>query len=222
MGLLSLLITGSLKERPFQSESLDSLAEVMQVTRILKRSKLKRYYKTRFLQAGGLAFINRIFFDAKYLDMLLPEELLAVGSHELTHIKQRHGEKRFLRLFGPSLLIAATIGLLAFFNYESIKAFPIFATLGENLFTFGSAIISFLPALIASFYFNAKWNRYQETKCDLSAENGEAIISALLKLDNLRGIKKHESSSRLLPHFYPKLDQRITDIRLAQKSKERA
>jgi Zn-dependent protease with chaperone function len=207
---------------PFQSEPLDTLAEAMQVTRILKKSKLKRYYKVNFLRAGGLAYIDRIFLDAKYLDLLTPEELLAVGTHEFTHIKERHGEKRFLRTYVPSLAIACASGFVAFFDYTSIRTLPVFANTGATLSAFGLATLSFFFALIAFLYVNAKWNRCQETKCDLSAENGEAMISALIKLDNLRGQKKPKSPlSRFLPHFYPKLDERITAIRQAEKSRRK-
>ncbi len=95
MGILSFLATGHYKDNPFQSESLDNLAELMQVSPILKRDKSKRYYKVPFLPAGGLSFVDRVFFDAKYLEMLLPEELRALGAHEFTHIKEKHGKNGF-------------------------------------------------------------------------------------------------------------------------------
>lgn len=223
MGIVNWLITGSLKDIPFQSESLDNLAEVMQVSRILKKGKLKRYYKVRFLQAGGLSYIDRIFFDSKYLDTLLPEELLAVGAHEFTHINERHGEKRFLRVFSPSLFIAAVSGFIAFSNFGLIKALPMFANLEETLFTFGTAAITFFLALMAFFYVNAKWNRCQETKCDLSAVkyvNGEAMVSALVKLNQIRS-RKITRLDRFLPKLYPTLEQRISDIRTAAENKRK-
>jgi Zn-dependent protease with chaperone function len=215
MGMLSWFVTGSLRENPFQSESLDDLAETMQVNRILKKGRLKRYYKSRFLQAGGLSSFDRIFFDAKYLQMLSPDELLAIGAHEFTHINEKHGEKRLLRIFGRSLVIAAAIGAMVFFNFAIIEQISFFSNFGRLLSSFFFSVILFWIAFWASFYLNSRWNREQEIKCDLSAvkfANGEAMISALIKLNQLRP-RKMTRLNRLLPTLYPTLDQRINAIR---------
>ena len=41
----------------------------MQVTKILKKDKLDRYYKMRLL-VGGMSSFDRVFFDANYLALL--------------------------------------------------------------------------------------------------------------------------------------------------------
>src|SRR3972149_9783404 len=90
LGILAALFSRLFKAEPFTSESLDKLAETMRVTKVLKRNKLDRYYKSRFLMQGGGASFDRVVFDAKYLEMLLPDELLAVASHEFAHLNLRH------------------------------------------------------------------------------------------------------------------------------------
>jgi hypothetical protein len=210
-----------LKSSPFQSESLDNLAEIMQVTKILKRSKLDRYYKARFLLQGGMAFSDRIFFDAKYLETLLPDEVLAVGAHEFTHLNQRHGIKKFLRLILPPIMIGVVVGLIVFFNFALIDHFPFIMDWGKVEDSLLIALLSCFIAYLAGLYVNAKWCRKQETYCDLSSVqflNSEAMASALIKLNNLRP-KKMTSLDRLLPKLYPTLEQRINDIRTATQNK---
>jgi Zn-dependent protease with chaperone function len=214
LGLINYLITGSLSEEPFESEPLDILAKQMKVQRILNRGKLERYYRPAFLRTGGAAYLDRIFFDSTYLDLLTPEEFLAVGAHELTHIKERHGEKRFLRVFIPSIVVACIVAILAFYNYEVIRSIIIFRTATPMFSVFAMSIFSFLLASFASFFLNAKWNRAQEIKCDLSASNGEAMISALNKLYSIRKQSKH---LRWLPALYPSQAERIAAIRQAKK-----
>jgi Zn-dependent protease with chaperone function len=222
VGIFRALISWLLKASPFPSESLDNLAEIMQVTKVLKISKLDRYYKVRFLQVGGMAFLDRVFFDAKYLETLLAEEVLAVGAHEFTHLNQRQGIKKFWRLLVPALLIGAIIGALVFFNFAFIDPVSFFNNWGKVLSSLFAAVFSSFFALIAGFYVNAKWLRQQETECDLSSVkflNGEPMISALIKLNNLRP-KKMMRLERLLPRLYPTLEQRINDIRTAAENKK--
>ena len=97
MGIISALLSRLLKASPFSSESLDNLAEIMHVTRTLKKTKLDRYYKAR-LRVGGMAFLDRIFFDANYFDTLLADEVLAVAAHELTHLKKKTWNKEVLSI----------------------------------------------------------------------------------------------------------------------------
>jgi Zn-dependent protease with chaperone function len=223
LGLVSWLVTGSLKETPLQSEALDALAEVMHVNRILKKGKSKRYFKARFLLAGGLSSFNRVFFDSKYLQMLLPDELLAVGAHEFTHINERHGEKRFLRIFGPSLIIGALAGIIGFFDFGLIESVSLFFNSGKVLTCFFVAAVFFWITMISSSYFIAKWNCQQEIKCDLSAvkfANGEAMITALEKLKQRFPKKSNVFLTRLSPKYYPTLEQRTKIIRAAMEDKK--
>jgi hypothetical protein len=222
VGIISALISRALKAGPFPSESLDNLAEVMQVTKVLKLSKLDRYYKVR-LRVGGMAFLGRVFFDANYFETLLPDEVLAVGAHEFTHITQRHITKRRWRLIVPAIVIAALMGFLVFFNFAFIDTIFFFNNLGKCLSSLSVAAFSFLSAMLAGFYVNAKWLRQQETECDLSSVkylNGETMITALIKLNNLRP-RRITRIERFLPKLYPTLEQRINDIRAAAENKKK-
>jgi len=123
MGISSFVFSWLTNAKPFQSDLLDGLAETMRATRILKRGKLQRYYKVRLLEAGCLSYPDAVFFDAKYYDMLLPEELLAVVAHEFNHITNRHGEKRYVAVIAPALVISALVGALVFANYGLLSPF---------------------------------------------------------------------------------------------------
>ena len=76
----------------------------------------------------------------------------------------------------------------------------------------------FLSAMLAGLHVNAKWLRQQKTEGDLSSVKfleGEAMISALIKLNNLRP-KKIMLLERFLPKLYPTLEQRISYISTTQ------
>jgi Zn-dependent protease with chaperone function len=223
LGISEFLIVQLLKAKSFQSESLDELAEAMQVIKILKKSKLDRYYRAKFLLQGGMAFADRIFFDSKYLDTLLPDEMLAVGAHEFTHLNQRHGIKKFLRLILPPLIIGGVVGLIVISNFALVDYIPFVKNLGKTESTLLTGLLSFFVAYLAGLYVNAKWCRQQETNCDLSSVkflNSEAMGSALIKLNNLR-LRKMTLLDRLLPRLYPTLEQRINDIHSAVDNKKR-
>jgi Zn-dependent protease with chaperone function len=224
LGIFEFLIVRLLKAKSFQSESLDELAEAMQVTKILKRSKLVRYYRARFLLQGGMAFSDRIFFDAKYLETLLPDEVLAVGAHEFTHLNQRHGIKKFLRLILPPLIIGIIVGLIIFFNFALIGSIPIVKEWGKIESFILTGFLSFFIAYLAGLYINANWCRQQETNCDLSSVKflkSDVMLSALIKLNNLRP-RKMTLLDRLLPKLYPTLEQRINDIQKTLSNKAKA
>jgi len=222
MGISSFVFSWLTNAKPFQSDLLDGLAETMRATRILKRGKLQRYYKVRLLEAGCLSYPDAVFFDAKYYDTLLPEELLAVAAHEFNHITNRHGEKRYVAVIAPALVISALVGALVFANYGLLSSSVFFRQSGRFLSSLFFAAFFFPLLLVASFYFNAKWFRMQEAQSDHSAvefANGEALISALEKLRGLRPRKMKRLESRLLPKTYPTLEQRIVGIRVAMEKK---
>jgi len=222
VGIYKVLMSWLLKASPFPSESLDNLAEIMHVTKILKKSKLDRYYKMRFLPAGGMASLDRVLFDAKYLATLLPEEVLAIGAHEFTHLNQRHGRKRFWRLVVPAIMIGTVIGFLVFFNFALINSVHFLNNWGKVESSLFAAVFVGLFALTAGTYVNAKWLRQQETECDLSTikfSNDEAMISSLIKFNKLHP-KQKTRLDRLIPMTYPTLEQRINDIRTATENKK--
>lgn len=221
LGIINSFLARLLKASPFPSESLDNIAETMQVSRILKKTKLDRYYKAR-LRVGGMAFLDRIFFDATYFDMLLPDEVLAVAAHELTHLKKRHGTKKFFRLTVPSAMIGVLIGFFVFFNFASINAIPFIGSLGKVVSSLLATFFFGFFGLVAALFVNAKWLRSQETECDLSSVkylNGEAMITAMIKLNNLRP-QRNTRIERFLPKLYPTIEQRINDIRAAVENKK--
>jgi Zn-dependent protease with chaperone function len=195
----------------------------MQVTKILRVDKLERYFNVGFLAVGGMAFLDRIFFDSRFLQVLLPDELLAVAAHEFTHLKKRHGTKKFFRLTVPAAIVGILMGLLIFFNFSIVTTIPIIGSLGNVISGLLAAIFFGFFALVAGLYINAKWLRSQETECDLSSVkflNGEPMIQALIKLNNLRP-RRMPRLERWLPKVYPTIEQRINDIHTAAENKNK-
>ena len=195
----------------------------MQVTTLLRVGKLERYFNVGFLAVGGMAFLDRIFFDSRFLQVLLPDELLAVASHEFTHLKKRHGTKKFFRLTVPAATVGILIGVSVSFNFSTVTLLPIIGSLGNVISSLLSAIFFGFLALVAGLYINAKWLRQKETECDLSSVkflNGEPMIAALIKLNNLRP-RRMPRLERWLPKVYPTIEQRITDIHTASENKKK-
>ncbi|MDG6219813.1 MAG: hypothetical protein QCI00_10325, partial [Candidatus Thermoplasmatota archaeon] len=85
MGFMSFIYTRMLRAKPFQSDSFDQLAKTMNVTKILKKEKMNRYYNRPKSIRGCEAFFDVIIFDARYYDSLSSEERLAIGAHEFNH-----------------------------------------------------------------------------------------------------------------------------------------
>ncbi len=221
MGIISSLLSRLLKASPFPSDPLDNLAESMKVAKILKTRKLERYYNVGFLTVGGMAFMDRVFFDSTYLKVLLPDELLAVAAHEFTHLKKRHGTKKFFRLTVPAAIVGILMGLLVSFNFSFVTPIPIIGSLGNVVSGLLAAIFFGFFAIVAGLYLSAKWLRQQETECDLSSIkyiNGEPMIQALIKLNNLR--PKRMPLERLMPKVYPTIEQRINYIHTAAINKK--
>ncbi len=208
LGFLGSIFSSLFKAEPFTSESLDNLAEIMGVSKILKRKKLDRYYRSRFLMQGSVASFDRVVFDNRYLGMLLPDEFLAVTAHEFTHLKQRHGLKRFARLHLPALIIGGITILLGYYSWGNYVS----SILAGLIVTFGCMmVLSFL---------NAKWQRQQEIECDLSSlkiGKGDAMISALAKMSSIRPRSSLDIKlAKILPQAYPTFEQRINNIRKQQ------
>jgi Zn-dependent protease with chaperone function len=194
----------------------------MQVTKIVRAKKSERYFNVGFLAVGGMAFLDRIFFDSRFLQVLLPDELLAVAAHEFTHLKKKHGTKKFFRLTAPAAIVGALMGFLVFSNFASIHSIPFVGSLGEVVSSLFATIFFGFFALVAGLYVNAKWLRQQETQCDLSSIkflNGEPMIQALIKLNNLRP-RRMTRLEQLLPKIYPTIEQRINDIHAAAENKK--
>jgi len=223
LGITSRLFSRLLKASPFPSDPLDNLAEAMQVTKILRAKKLERYFSVGFLSVVGMVFLDRVFFDSTCLKVLSPDELLAVGAHEFTHLKKRHGTKKFFRLILPASIVGVLIGLFVFFNFSLIAPIPIIGGLGQVVSGLFAALFFGFFALIAGLYVNAKWLRSLETECDLSSIeflNGESMIQALVKINNLRP-RRMLRLERWLPRVYPTIEQRIEDIHVAVENKKK-
>jgi Zn-dependent protease with chaperone function len=223
VGIISALLSRLLKADPFPSEPLDNLADAMQVTKILRASRLERYYRVGFLSVVGMAFLDRVFFDSTCLRVLLPDELLAVGAHEFTHLKKRHGTKKFFRLTVPATIVGVLMGMFVFFNFSLIAPFPIIGSLGQIVTGLVAALFFVFFAIVAGLYVNAKWLRSLETECDLSSIkflNGEPMIQALIKINNLRP-RRMPHLERWLPKVYPTIEQRISDIHTAAENKKK-
>jgi len=223
VGIISALLSRLLKASPFPSEPLDNLADAMQVTKILSANRLERYYSVGFLSVVGMAFLDRVFFDSTCLQVLLPDELLAVGAHEFTHLKKRHGIKKFFRLTVPAAIVGVLMGLFLFFNFSLIAPFPIIGSLGQIVTGLVAAVFFGFFAIVAGLYVNAKWLRSLETECDLSSIkflNGELMIQALIKINNHRP-RRMPHLERWLPKVYPTIEQRINNIHTAAENKKK-
>lgn len=222
MGILSSFICFIYKSKPFPSQPLDSLAERMDCRAILERAPLKRYYKVRFLQTCCLSYNDIVLFDAKYIEMLSADELIAAGAHEFTHIVNRHGIKRFCRILLPPIILASLVSIIVFMNQRVLLKIALLSQIGLLPFIALSLSLSFLIILLISFFANAKWNRQKETECDLNAvkfSNGEAMISALIKANQLHPVNEKGFVYRVSPKFYPPIEQRINNIRLTMNQK---
>ena len=217
MDILRFMIIKQLKAKPFQSETLDKLAEKMQASKILKNGELERYYKAPSLQRRSTVYNDRVFFDTEYYNMLSSIEITAVAAHEFSHIKNNHYFRRFARVMCPPLIIGLAIIGTLLANSELVNSTPFFHSLLGNLILI-TLFISPLSLLIVSVYINAKWLRQLETDCDLSAAkfvNGEAMISALNKLKKLESKEEKISDLPFAPKLYPTIEKRINDIRVA-------
>jgi Zn-dependent protease with chaperone function len=146
-----------------------------------------------------------------------------VAAHEFTHLKKRHGVKKFFRLTVPMATVGVVIGLFAFYNFTFMDQIPLVGNLGKVVVSLLAALFFGFVTLIAAFHVNAKWLRQQETICDLSAVeylNGESMVTAVIKLNNLRP-RRNTRVERLLPKIYPSIEQRIDDIRVAAENKKK-
>ena len=195
----------------------------MLITKFSKINKLEGYYSVRFLSAGGMAFLDRVFFDSNYLEILLPDELQAVAVHEFTHLKNRHGTKKFFRLTVPMVAVGAFVGLFFFFNFISIGTFPLISNLGKVATSLFAALFFGFLGLFAALHVNAEWLRSRETECDLSTIkylNGTPMILAMIKLNNIRQ-RRITRIDKLIPKIYPTIEQRISDLRIASENKQK-
>jgi Zn-dependent protease with chaperone function len=218
VGILSYLVCLMYKVQPFPSGPLDKLAEKMSCKAILKRSPLQRYYKVRVLQACSLSYNGIVLFDTKYLETLSPDEFLAVGAHEFTHIIKKHGIKRFCRMVLPAIILAPVVSLTVLMNKALLLKIGLLSQIGITPIIEFSGVFSFIALFILCLYINAPWNRQRETECDINAAkytNREAMISALNKGSKIRPSSQKGLIFRLSPRLYPSLGQRMKDIRLA-------
>ncbi len=192
--------------QPFEMQALDTLAESMKATSILKKDRFHRYYKSSILPIPCLAYSDALVFNSNYYQMLSSDEVLAIGAHEFNHIAKKHIAKRLPRTVLPAAVLAVVIGYLFFINSASF------------LLIASAVVLSFLFFLFGSYYVNAKWFRKQEAESDLSAiefVNGAAMISALARLRP----QKTSWLSKLMPHTHPTIEQRIYNIQAAMNTK---
>ncbi|MGO8806601.1 MAG: M48 family metallopeptidase [Candidatus Bathyarchaeia archaeon] len=203
---MSSIMVRLLRAQPFEMQALDTLAESMKATSILKKNKLQRYYKSSILPIPCLAYSDALVFNSNYYQMLSPDEVLAIGAHEFNHIAKRHIAKRLPRTVLPAAVLAVVIGYLFLIDSASF------------LYMASAVVLSFIFFLFCSYYVNAKWFRKQETESDLSAAEfvgAAAVISALATLRP----QKTSLLFKLLPHTHPTIEQRINNVQAAVNSK---
>ena len=203
---MSSIMVRLLRAQPFEMQALDTLAESMKATSILKKNRLQRYYKSSILPIPCLAYSDALVFNSNYYQMLSPDEVLAIGAHEFNHIAKRHIAKRLPRTVLPAAVLAVVIGYLFLIDSASF------------LYMASAVVLSFIFFLFCSYYVNAKWFRKQETESDLSAAEfvgAAAVISALATLRP----QKTSLLFKLLPHTHPTIEQRINNVQAAVNSK---
>ncbi len=195
-----------LRTKPFEMQELDTLAEKMLATSILKKDRCHRYYKSSILPIPCIAYSDALVFNSNYYQMLSPDEVLAIGAHEFNHIAKRHIVKRLPRTVLPAAVLAGLIGYLFFINSISF------------LLIASAVVLSFFFFLFSSYYANAEWFRKQETESDLRSvefANGAAMISALARIRP----QKTSWLSKLIPHIHPTIEERIHNIQAAMNTK---
>jgi hypothetical protein len=206
MGLVSSFMVRLLRAQPTEMPAFDELAERMKAASILKKDRSRRYYKSSLLPIPCLAYSDALVFNENYLQMLSPDEALAVAAHEFNHLAKNHIAKRLPRTVLPAAVLAVLVGYLFSVNSASL------------LFILLAAGLSFFLFLFGSYYVNAKYLRKQETESDLSAVeyvNGAAMISALSMLRP----QKTGWLAKLLPHTHPTIEERIKDIQAVMSAK---
>jgi Zn-dependent protease with chaperone function len=218
LGIVSLLWTGINRARRFDSSLLISLAKEMGFES--GGGAFDRYYMCKSLAAGALSFEDRVLFDQRFVESLSDEEFRAVGAHEFVHIRSNHSKKKLRRILLPIVATTALICVVAsVYIFEAIDSLGIsFASKIEFtalLSVIPTGLVFFLSSIVVA-YLNAKWLRSLETECDNTAvkyADGEALISALHKLQKIYPPRESGLAYRLRPKSYPKLEARILHIK---------
>ncbi len=85
-----------------------------------------------------LSYSDALVFNSNYYQMLLPDEVLAIGAHEFNHIAKNHVAKRLPRTVLPASVLAAVTGYLFFINSDSFLFIASAVVLSFLFFLFGS------------------------------------------------------------------------------------
>lgn len=223
MSLIGSFMVWKKKARPFDSAQLDDLAQRMNVQSLLKKDVHRRYYTAKTGRVGAMSSSDVIIFDSKLRPELTDAELLALGAHEFKHLTENHQMERFWRMDLPAIALPL-LGWILLFAYTSRFILLTSTTvLPLLLLTLIPASIPWVIVGVASRFANAGWHRQQETICDLAAveyADGEALISALGKIDRMYPIKNRKTMYyRINSRLYPSDEQRAFDIRNAMNAK---
>ncbi len=184
----------------------------MNVSPLLKKPKLQRYYLSQTLPIPCISDSDTLILNTGFYSMLQPEELLAVAAHEFNHIAKKHVKKRLPYTALPAAIGAVLVGGLLAINPFSI---PVLSYLDSWLSIVGAALLSFVLLFFVSLHLNSKKLRQQETECDLSALDyglGEAMKSALVKTNSITVQSKLQLKlNKIMPKIHRTTEQRIKE-----------
>jgi Zn-dependent protease with chaperone function len=170
--------------RAFRSSELDSLAERMNVSGILKGDAGERYFLTK-TNAAAICVGGKILFGEGYYSRLTEGQRLAVAAHEFGHVLGDDSEMR-KRLLAPAAAVSMLLALAVSLGTGSIVALACAAALGI--------------ATAAALWSSLDSERYlrHEMSCDRLAASfvdKEALVEAIQAAESLRGARKGRIAS---------------------------
>jgi STE24 endopeptidase len=184
------------------------------VSKVLKMDQSKRSRHTN-AYFTGIGRTKRIILFDTLLEVMKPDEVLAVLAHEIGHWKRHHLLK--------GLLLTALVSLVFFFcAYQALSRHLLDTLFALRVDAFpAKAVIAGFFAGMLSFLLTPAMNAFSRSlereadrfSCAFQGE-GEAMINALIKLsrDNLSNLFPHPLYA-LFHHSHPPVLERIRYIR---------
>jgi Zn-dependent protease with chaperone function len=198
------VIAPALIQRFWKCKPLEDGLERSRIESLCKRAGIE--YKNilywpifggRMITAGVMGLVKKfryILVTGALLQFLEPEEIDAVISHEIGHVKKKHLIWYILFFLGYLLLSYATFDLIAFFLIYTIPIYRLTDIFGLNQNTLLSAVFSLVIILIFVIYFRyifgyfmRNFERQADTYVYTIFENAKALISTLRKIASTSG-----------------------------------
>ena len=135
--------------------------------------------------------LRYLFFSKDLLELLTPEEILGVLSHEIGHIKKKHGFWLLLLLINMPLFLFSTLFLIVFLLSQITPQIIKFLNHQSKIFwEFSFGIYFIILSFIYIRYIFAYFLRQFEREADLYSlilNTAQPLISALFKIGHLTG-----------------------------------